>query len=110
MILTPIYLLSMLREVFYGDRNPLLKLEDLGLDAQPREIFIATCLLLPIVGIGLYPKLVTDSYDIKTIEVASKTRSAVPVIVRQQIDETSYGFSSLSSPVLAEVKSAPQLP
>ena len=45
LILTPIYLLSMLREVFYGDRNPLLKLEDLGLDAQPREIFIATCLL-----------------------------------------------------------------
>jgi NAD(P)H-quinone oxidoreductase subunit 4 len=112
LILTPIYLLSMLREVFYGDRNPLLKLEDLGLDAQPREIFIATCLLLPIIGIGLYPKLVTDSYDIKTIEVASKTRSALPVIVRQQIDETSnYGFiSSISSPMLAEVRTAPQLP
>lgn len=111
LILTPIYLLSMLREVFYGDRNPLLKLEDFGLDAQPREIFIATCLLLPIVGIGLYPKLLTDSYDIKTIEVASKTRSALPVIVRQQIDETSYGFiSSLPSSVLAEIKTAPQLP
>ena len=67
---------------------------------------------IPIVAIGLYPKLVTDSYDIKTIEVASKTRSAVPVIVRQQIDETSnYGFISfLPSPVLAEVKTAPQLP
>ena len=113
LILTPIYLLSMLREVFYGDRNPLLKLEDLGLDAQPREIFIATCLLLPIIGIGLYPKLVTDSYDIKTIEVASKARSALPVIVRQQIDaeNSNYGFiSSLPSSVLAEVKTAPQLP
>ena len=112
LILTPIYLLSMLREVFYGDRNPLLKLEDWGLDAQPREVFIATCLLLPIIAIGLYPKLVTDSYDIKTIEIASKTRSALPVIVRQQIDETTnYGFiSSLPSPVLAEVTTAPRLP
>ena len=111
LILTPIYLLSMLREVFYGDRNPV-QLEGWGLDAQPREIFIASCLLLPIIGIGMYPKLVTDSYDIKTIEIADKARSALPVIVRQQIDteDTNYGFSFLPSSVLADVKTAPQLP
>lgn len=81
LILTPIYLLSMLREVFYGEGN----LENqFQLDAKPREVFIATCLLIPIIGIGLYPKLATDTYDIKTVEVASKVRAAVPVIVQHE--------------------------
>ena len=96
LILTPIYLLSMLRQVFYGDTNPNLKLESFQVDIQPREIFIATCLLLPIIGIGLYPKLATSGYDLKTTEVASKARSALPVIVQQRVDhlDRSYGFIS----------------
>ena len=32
------------------------------IDAEPREIYIIGCLLLPILGIGLYPRLVTESY------------------------------------------------
>lgn len=114
LILTPIYLLSMLREVFYGDNNSNLQLESF-IDAQPREIFIATCLLLPIIGIGLYPKLATNSYDLKTTEIASKARSALPVIVRQELDkgDRAYEFiSMLSSNLLGEtsVLTAPQLP
>ncbi len=115
LILTPIYLLSMLRQVFYGDTNPNLKLESFQVDAQPREIFIATCLLLPIIGIGLYPKLATSGYDLKTTEVASKARSALPVIVQQRVDnlDRSYGFIS-SLPDLnllgeTRVLTAPQL-
>ena len=113
LILTPIYLLSMLRQVFYGDKNPQLELDFLA-DAQPREIFIATCLLLPIIGIGLYPKLATNTYDIKTVEVASKARAALPIIVRElESSDNNYGFISTLS--LAESKqmmalSAPQLP
>ena len=84
LILTPIYLLSMLRQVFYGDCNPALKIDVFQADAQPREIFIVTCLLIPIIGIGLYPKLATNTYDMKTVEVASKIRAALPVIVQQQ--------------------------
>lgn len=91
LILTPIYLLSMLRQVFYGESNPQLKLAKFQLDAQPREIFIATCLLLPIIGIGLYPKLATNTYDLTTIEVAAKTRAALPVIV-QQINHEDLGY------------------
>ncbi len=96
LILTPIYLLSMLRQVFYGASNPSLKLESLSVDAQPREIFIAICLLLPIMGIGLYPKLATNSYDLKTMAIASKARAALPVIVYQQPSDRNnkYSFSS----------------
>ncbi len=93
LILTPIYLLSMLREVFYGESNPNLKIDPFQVDAQPREIFIATCLLLPVIGIGLYPKIATTSYDVKTTEIASKTRSALPIIVQQQ-SKDHYGFIS----------------
>ncbi|MDJ0601810.1 MAG: NAD(P)H-quinone oxidoreductase subunit 4 [Crocosphaera sp.] len=84
LILTPIYLLSMLRVVFYGQKNEGLKLPKFSLDAKPREVFITACLLLPIIGIGLYPKLATTTYDVKTVEVASKARSALPTIAQQQ--------------------------
>jgi NAD(P)H-quinone oxidoreductase subunit 4 len=83
LIVTPIYLLSMLRVVFYGNNNPNLALEKYAIDAKPREIFIAVCLLIPIVGIGLYPKLMTNTYDVKTMEIATKVRAAIPVIVQQ---------------------------
>ena len=61
-ILTPIYLLSMLREIFFGKENPKLAEDRNLIDAEPREIYIIACLLLPIIGIGLYPRLVTESY------------------------------------------------
>jgi NAD(P)H-quinone oxidoreductase subunit 4 len=107
LILTPIYLLSMLRQVFYGDSNPQLKIDNYQADAQPREVFITACLLIPIIAIGLYPKLVTSTYDMKTVEVASKVRSALPIIVQQQ--ESNLNASLLNtwqSPGLI----APQLP
>ncbi|MFM5961797.1 MAG: NAD(P)H-quinone oxidoreductase subunit 4, partial [Dolichospermum sp.] len=37
-ILTPIYLLSMLRQVFYGDKNEELHLDAVVLDIKPREL------------------------------------------------------------------------
>jgi NAD(P)H-quinone oxidoreductase subunit 4 len=55
-ILTPIYLLSMLRQVFYGKQNQELHLDATLPDINPRELFITACLLLPIIGIGFYPK------------------------------------------------------
>lgn len=61
-ILTPIYLLSMLREIFFGKENPELASHNQLVDAEPREIYIISALLVPIIGIGLYPRLVTDSY------------------------------------------------
>ncbi|MFM7676653.1 MAG: NAD(P)H-quinone oxidoreductase subunit 4 [Synechococcus sp.] len=61
-ILTPIYLLSMLREIFFGKENVELASHTNLVDAEPREIYVISCLLVPIIGIGLYPKLMTDTY------------------------------------------------
>ena len=83
LILTPIYLLSMLRQVFYGQQSQKLVFDNYFSDAKPRELFVATCLLIPIIGIGLYPKLAMTTYDVKTVEVATKARAALPVIAQQ---------------------------
>ncbi len=82
LIITPIYLLSMLREMFYGKEGKVVA-NNIVLDAKPREFFIAACLLLPIIGIGLYPKLATQTYDVKTVAIASHARNAIPVIASQ---------------------------
>lgn len=85
LILTPVYLLSMLRQVFYGKTNSELKLEQYFADAKPREIFITACLLVPIIGIGLYPKIATETYDVKTVAVAAQVRNALPLIAQRQV-------------------------
>lgn len=76
LILTPIYLLSMLRRVFYGKANSELVIDKYFADAKPREIFITACLLLPIIGIGVYPKLAMQIYDVKTAAVTAQMRKA----------------------------------
>jgi NAD(P)H-quinone oxidoreductase subunit 4 len=76
LILTPIYLLSMLRRVFYGKANSELVIDKYFADAKPREIFITACLLLPIIGIGVYPKLAMQIYDVKTTAVVAQMRKA----------------------------------
>ncbi|MDJ0745505.1 MAG: NAD(P)H-quinone oxidoreductase subunit 4 [Xenococcaceae cyanobacterium MO_167.B27] len=100
LILTPIYLLSMLRELFYGKENSFLSTKNITWsDAQPREIFITACLLVPIISIGFYPKLVTQTYDVKTTEVATHSYSALA-----QTLEKSDLYASMKGRI------APQLP
>nr|QKI33676.1 NADH-plastoquinone oxidoreductase subunit 4 [Circaeaster agrestis] len=57
MILTPIYLLSMLRQIFYGYKQ-FDSINSLFLDSGPRELFVSISIFLPIVGIGIYPDFV----------------------------------------------------
>ncbi len=83
-ILTPIYLLSMLRQVFYGPQDPNLLLESYLGDVRPREMAVALCLLLPIIGIGLYPRLATQTYDVTTVALASQVRSVLQTEIVQQ--------------------------
>ncbi|MEB3282187.1 MAG: NAD(P)H-quinone oxidoreductase subunit 4 [Lyngbya sp.] len=90
LILTPIYLLSLLRQVFYGQNSFGLVIEDYLGDAKPREVAIAVCLLLPIIGIGVYPKLATRTYDVKTVEVASQVREIFPIFAQQQRGSVLY--------------------
>ena len=80
-ILTPIYLLSMLREILYGPENQELVSHEKLVDAEPREVFIIACLLVPIVGTGLYPKLITQIYDATTVKLTARLRASVPTLV-----------------------------
>lgn len=95
-ILTPIYLLSMLREVFYGAQKVEVDAdatEELKFwDANPREVFITACLLIPVIGVGLYPKLMTQTYDVKTVQVASRARTVVSTVAHQPLQ----GFPQVS--------------
>ncbi|TVQ64738.1 MAG: NAD(P)H-quinone oxidoreductase subunit 4, partial [Spirulina sp. DLM2.Bin59] len=77
-ILTPIYLLSMLREIFYGEENQDLVSHEKLVDVEPREVFIIAALLIPIIGIGLYPKIATQIYDATTTELTAMLRSHLP--------------------------------
>ena len=99
LILTPIYLLSMLREVFFNsDIVPLCGIGDSGVnnkqnegavcfgtncvlpadaefkDASAREIFVALCFFIMIIGMGVYPKLATQIYDVKTVALNDQMR------------------------------------
>ncbi len=80
-ILTPIYLLSMLREILYGPENKELVEHEVLKDAEPREVFIIGCLLVPIIGIGLYPKIVTQIYDATTVQLTARLRGSVPTLM-----------------------------
>jgi NAD(P)H-quinone oxidoreductase subunit 4 len=103
-ILSPIYLLSMLRTVFYGAE----KSELAGLtDAKPREVFIALCLILPIVGIGLYPKLATQTYDAKTVAITEEVRTALPLVAAQPFQQ--FTLPDAPTIVNAEIKAMAQL-
>ncbi|MBW4623542.1 MAG: NAD(P)H-quinone oxidoreductase subunit 4 [Cyanosarcina radialis HA8281-LM2] len=137
-ILTPIYLLSMLRQVFYNsgeaptcDIAPTcdldeVKLENLGsqeavcfgtscvlpadakfMDARPREVFIAACFLVLIVGLGFYPKLATQVYDVKTVAVNAQVRETYTQIAQSnpQIYAGVFWSPSLPRTELATVTS-----
>lgn len=129
LILTPIYLLSMLREVFYNsDAAPACNLEEIATpmagqqeavcfgtscvlpaeatysDAKPREIFIALCFLMLIVGIGVYPKLATQLYDAKTVAVNTQMRETYT-----QIAQSHTPIYALHAPRLIEPELAPVL-
>mgnify|MGYP000715807305 FL=1 len=104
-ILTAIYLLSMLRQVFYGNDAALIcdinnagleNQEDEGTvcfgthcllpsqavysDARPREVFIAACFIVLIIGIGFCPKVAMQMYDAKTVAVNTHVRQSYTII------------------------------
>lgn len=137
LILTPIYLLSMLRQVFYGssaemmcDIVPSCDLNDVQLksqgneeaacfgtscalpiestfeDASPREVFIAACFLVLIIGIGFYPKLATNLYDVKTVAVNAHVRGAYERLAATNPQIYASGFGN---GVLADLKATPVL-
>jgi NAD(P)H-quinone oxidoreductase subunit 4 len=131
LILTPIYLLSMLRQVFYNSgAAPTCDLNNVGLqnqdnqeavcfgtncvlpanarysDASRREVFIAVCFLMLIIGIGFYPKLATRMYDVKTVAVNAQVRQSYTKIAQANPHLYATGFST---PKITEAQVAPVL-
>ena len=118
-ILTPIYLLNLLRQVFYGNgaentcdigniakenqddegavcfgTDCTLPTEAVYRDASTREVFIAACFLVPIIAIGLYPKLATRIYDVKTVAVNTQVRQSYIQIAETQPSIYAHTFSA----------------
>jgi NAD(P)H-quinone oxidoreductase subunit 4 len=83
-ILTPIYLLSMLREIFFGQENKELVDHANLVDAEPREVYVISALLVPIIAIGIYPKLMTDTFQssIDALVARDKAPLVRPHLVR----------------------------
>ena len=63
LVLTPIYLLSMCRRVFFGPRIPALASVT---DMKPRELVIGLSLLVPTLVIGIWPRIAMDLYESST--------------------------------------------
>ncbi|RYR33139.1 hypothetical protein Ahy_A10g047706 isoform C [Arachis hypogaea] len=65
-ILTPIYSLSMLRQMFYGYKlfnTP----NSYFFYSGPRELFISISILIPVIGIGIYPDFIF-SFSVDKVE------------------------------------------
>ena len=69
LVLTPIYLLSMCRRVFFGPRIPALAVVD---DMRPRELVIGLTLLVPTLVIGVWPRVAMDLYEASTEALATR--------------------------------------
>ncbi|MGD1862592.1 MAG: NAD(P)H-quinone oxidoreductase subunit 4 [Leptolyngbyaceae cyanobacterium] len=94
-ILSPVYLLTMLRRIFYGDAGEVVQKEPLILDIRPREVLIAACLLVPVIGIGLYPNIATQTYDAKTVAVLNRVQDTMMLVANQPAQPM---FSAITAP------------
>lgn len=75
-VLTPIYLLSLCRRVFFGPRIPALAVVG---DMKPREALIGLSLLVPTLAIGFWPRLAIDLYGASTTALAGPLAGAPQV-------------------------------
>ena len=71
-IFSAIYSLANLRQIFFGSANEEAVTEKILVDLRPREKFIAACLLLLIISIGIYPKLATDVFETKVTTMTAR--------------------------------------
>ena len=70
-------------------------------DANPREIFIAVCFLLLIVGIGVYPKVATQMYDVTTVAINAEVRESHTRIA--QTNPKIYAFNPIIEPKIVSL-------
>jgi NAD(P)H-quinone oxidoreductase subunit 4 len=75
LVLTPVYLLSLCRRVFFGPRIPALAVVG---DMKPREVLIGLTLLVPTLVIGFWPRVAIDLYEATTNAMAVELSSLGP--------------------------------
>jgi NAD(P)H-quinone oxidoreductase subunit 4 len=80
LVLTPVYLLSLCRRVFFGPRIPALAITG---DMKPRELLIGLSLLVPTLAIGFWPRLAIDFYEAGTDALATRL-AATPALALSQ--------------------------
>ncbi len=80
LVLTPVYLLSMCRRVFFGPRIPAVSLTE---DMNPRELVIGLSLLVPTLAIGFWPRIAIDLYESSTNLLADKLITNSLVVLNQ---------------------------
>ena len=78
-VLTPVYLLSLCRRVFFGPRIPALAV--LG-DMKPRELMIGLTLLVPTLVIGFWPRVAIDLYEASTTALSDNLLQLAVVALR----------------------------
>jgi NAD(P)H-quinone oxidoreductase subunit 4 len=78
-VLTPVYLLSLCRRVFFGPRIPALAVVG---DMKPRELVIGLTLLVPTLVIGFWPRIAIDLYEASTTALASELAQHTVVALR----------------------------
>jgi NAD(P)H-quinone oxidoreductase subunit 4 len=129
-ILTPIYLLDLLKQVFYGEGKVVCDIgnakfenleaegtacfgtdcvlpgESVYRDASAREVFIAACFLVLIIGIGFYPKAAMGIYDAKTVAINAHVRESYAQIA--QSNPGVYARGNVT-PEIAKAEVAPVL-
>ncbi|KAH0445514.1 hypothetical protein IEQ34_025358 [Dendrobium chrysotoxum] len=99
MIFTPIFFLSMLRQIFYGYK--LFNIPNSNFfDSGPRELFVSICIFLPVIGIGLYPDFVLPLSVDKTRRGVRENGNKA---IRASIEEISQTFPILASFILFSV-------
>ncbi|MEN9244715.1 MAG: hypothetical protein Q6K81_07460, partial [Gloeomargarita sp. DG02_5_bins_242] len=79
LILTPVYLLDLLRRVFYGAPGAVVWA---GGDANPRELFIALSLLIPVLVVGTYPRSLSDWSNPATTLIAEQWPAPATVVAQ----------------------------
>ncbi|MFM7085812.1 MAG: NAD(P)H-quinone oxidoreductase subunit 4 [Cyanobium sp.] len=72
LVLTPVYLLSLCRRVFFGPRIPALAVVG---DMRPRELVIGLTLLVPTLTIGFWPRVAIDLYQASTDALSNELSS-----------------------------------
>ncbi|WP_370566491.1 NAD(P)H-quinone oxidoreductase subunit 4 [Cyanobium sp. LEGE 06113] len=76
LVLTPVYLLSLCRRVFFGPRIPALAVVG---DMNPRELLIGLTLLVPTLVIGFWPRVAIDLYEASTNGLSSQLASVTAI-------------------------------